>query len=46
VFIVARRASDVIGELFMARRLDREGYEDDGSRSRHPICLMTLSRAG
>ena len=32
VFIVARRASDVIADLCMARRLDREGYdEDDGS---------------
>ena len=32
VFIVARRASDVIADLCMAGRLDREGYaEDDGS---------------
>jgi len=47
VFIVVRRASDVIADLCMARRLDREGYdEDDGSRTRHPICPMTPSRAG
>jgi len=32
VFIVARRASDVIADLCMAGRLDREGYgEGDGS---------------
>ena len=49
VFIVARRASDVITDLCMAGRLNRECYETTRTRtprSGHPICLMTPSRAG
>ena len=49
VFIVARRASDVITDLCMAGRLSREHYDEDETRtprSGHPICLTTPSRAG